>query len=299
MRLAFATCEELPDLDPDDRLAVGALGALGIEVQPIIWTGPDLSWDGIDACVLRSTWDYHRRFDEFSLWIAQASSHVPVINDPKIVEWNAHKFYLRDLHLRGVPVVESEWLESGDAVDLDALLRQRHWNDAVIKPVYGASAHGIVRVGERGVAIDVAQSHLATLLSEQDAIVQPFLPAIEHYHERALTFFGGSFSHAVTKAPFMHAYSSVRQRAERLPGASGEKPAQATPEEVAVAESALAVVPGNPVYARVDVVRDDEGAVRVLELEVIEPTLYLYAHPEAPARFARALRDALSSGVCA
>jgi hypothetical protein len=117
--------------------------------------------------------------------------------------------------------------------------------------------------------------------------LQPYLSTVSTHHERALVFIGGDYSHSVTKMPFMHANADLRRRAYLPPGASGESPVEATSEEIAVAVSALDVVPRRPVFARVDLIRNGEAPC-VLEVELIEPTLYLYANP--PAAESLALR---------
>ncbi|MBV8722000.1 MAG: hypothetical protein JO277_07610 [Candidatus Eremiobacteraeota bacterium] len=290
----FATCEALPASDPDDRLAADALGAMGVAVRPAIWTDPSVDWSAADACVLRSTWDYHRHAERFAIWIDAVSRATHLINPANVVRWNAHKFYLRELESRGVPVVASAWLARGTPVDLSSILEERGWHDAILKPAFGASAHGVVRVGDNGISVCDAQPYAAELLREQDAIVQPYLDSVVDYHERALVFFGGTYSHAVTKAPFMHAGAPLADRAHVPPGTSGEEPVDATAGEIAVATRALEASPGGHAYARVDVVRDADWQVRVLEVELIEPTLYLYAHPQAPTRFASAIVAAMT-----
>lgn len=293
----FATCEELPGSDPDDRLAAEALAERGIAVRPAVWTDPGVDWGAADACVLRSTWDYHRLADRFAAWIDSVSRVTQLINPAGVVAWNTHKFYLRDLERSGVPVVTSEWLARGDAVDLAAVLERRGWDDAIIKPAFGASAHGVLRVGTPGESMGEAQRYVQSLVLEQDAIVQPYLETVNDYHERALVFFNGCYSHAVTKAPFMHAGAPLAERAHVPPGTSGEEPVDATGEEIAVGLQALEASPPGHAYARVDVVRDGDWRVRVLEVELIEPTLYLYAHSQAPSRFASAIAAAMSDRV--
>lgn len=285
----FATCEELPGFDPDDELAARALADLGVRVRPAVWTDAAVDWGSADLCVLRSTWDYHRRPNEFARWIDDVARRTHLVNPPNVVRWNAHKFYLRDLQRRGVAVVPSEFLERGSVTDLAELLQHRNWQEAVLKPAHGASAHGVMHVRRDAAQIREGDEYLRTLLQSGDAIVQPYLESIATHHERALTFIGDRYSHAVTKAPFMHANARLGERAALPPGASGEVPVTATDDEIAVATQALRASPPGHVYARVDVVRDDDGRPCILEVELIEPTLYLYAEPSAPARLARAI----------
>ncbi|HZZ00441.1 MAG TPA: hypothetical protein VFE36_12800 [Candidatus Baltobacteraceae bacterium] len=285
----FATCEELPGFDPDDALAAVALAELGVQVRPAVWTDASVDWGAADLCVLRSTWDYHRQPGEFGRWVDAVSQRTRLINPPAVVRWNAHKFYLRDLHESGVPIVPSEFLERGSAVDLVELMQRRNWQEVVLKPAHGASAHGVMHVRRDAAQVSEGNAYLRELLSTGDAIVQPYLESIATQHERALAFIDGTYSHAVTKAPFMHAHARLGDRAGMAPGASGEVPVAATEDEIAVASAALRASPPGHAYARVDVVRDDEGHSCILEVELIEPTLYLYADPSAPSRFARAI----------
>lgn len=284
----FVTCEELPGFDPDDELAAKALAELGVRVRPAVWTDTSVDWGSADVCVLRSTWDYHTRPVDFARWVDDVSQQTHLVNPPWVVRWNAHKFYLRDLERRGIPVVPSEWLERGTAVDLPELLLRRNWHEAVIKPAHGGSAHNVMHVRRDPERIREGNAHLAELLKTGDAIVQPYLKSIATHHERALVFIDGRYSHAVTKAPFMHASQRLGDRASMPPGSSGEVPVAATAGEIAVATEALRASPPGHVYARVDVVRDDDRLC-ILEVELIEPTLYLYAEPSAPLRLARAI----------
>jgi glutathione synthase/RimK-type ligase-like ATP-grasp enzyme len=295
MQCLFATCDELPGFDPDDQLAAFELEKLGVAVRPAVWSDPSVNWGAADLCVLRSTWDYHRRSDDFTRWIDDVSRRTQLINPAGIVRWNAHKFYLRELQRAGVAVVASEWLERGTPVDLAMLLQARGWGEAVVKPARGASAQGVVHVRRTPEGLAAGEAYLRDLLTHGDAIVQPYLESIATHHERALTFIGGAYSHAVTKAPFMHAHARLGDRAGMPPGASGEVPVEARDDELRLATAALRASPPGHVYARVDVVRDDEGRLCVLEVELIEPTLYLYADRSAPARLARAIVERSSS----
>lgn len=288
----FATCEELPGFDPDDELAARALAEFGVRVRPAVWTDRSVDWGAADLCVLRSTWDYHRRPKEFARWVDDVGRRTRLVNPRNVVRWNAHKFYLRDLQRRGVPVVPSEFLERGSAVELSEVLQRRNWQEGVLKPAHGASAQGVMHVRRDAAHVREGDEYLRALLRSGDAIVQPYLRSIATHHERALTFIDGRYSHAVTKTPFMHAKARLGDRAGLPPGSSGEVPIVATDDEIALAMQALQASPPGCVYARIDVVRDDQRRPRILEVELIEPTLYLYAEPSAAARFARAIVDA-------
>ena len=290
--IAIATCSQLPDLDPDDHLFVKALENLGARVTAVAWNDPGHDWGQSELCVVRSTWDYHKDPQGFLSWIHHASHKTKLLNPPDVLRWNIHKFYLKDLAKAGVAIVPTFWLRRRANADLRELLDCLGWSEAVIKPAHGASADGVlhVRSGER----ESGQVYLTSLLKQQDALLQPYLPTISSHHERALVFIGGEFSHAVTKMPFMHAGSDVSLRAALPPGASGEMPVEATEAEIAVATRALEASPPGHVFARVDVVNDGTSP-RVLEVELIEPTIYFYACPKAAEKLADAVVEYAAS----
>jgi glutathione synthase/RimK-type ligase-like ATP-grasp enzyme len=289
---ALVTCAQLPNLDPDDRLLREALVECGADVSAEVWSDPTVDWQSADVCVVRSTWDYHKKHSEFDRWIDVVSKTTCLLNPAPALRWNSHKFYLRELERRGVPIVPTVWVERGDSVPLNTLLERAGWADAVIKPAYGASADGIIRVGRSDAEQERGALLFRRLVEEQDVLVQPYLSSIAEDLERALVFIDGRYSHAVTKQPFMHAESDLAQRSFEPPGTSGEIPVEATALEIQAAHDALSESPNGHVYARVDLVRDSES-LRIMEVELIEPTLYLYAHPPA----ARALAGAILARV--
>jgi glutathione synthase/RimK-type ligase-like ATP-grasp enzyme len=284
INVAIATCSQLPELDPDDLLFAQAVERLGARVTAAIWNDTAVDWGSSELCVVRSTWDYHRDATRFLAWVDDVGGKTALLNPPEILRWNSHKFYLRELHEAGVATVPTFWLRRGDAPDLGDLLDWLGWPEAVIKPAHGASADGVlhVRPGELG----SAQVYLNSLIEQQDALVQPFLATISTYHERALVFIAGEFSHAVEKMPFMHANLDLAQRSRLPPGAAGEVPVEATADEISLGRRALEACPPGHIFARVDVVHDGVR-LRVLEIEMIEPTLYFYARPAAAEELAR------------
>ena len=288
IKCAIATCSQLPDLDPDDRLLGQALIELGARVSASVWTDPSVAWGSADVCVIRSTWDYHRQPAEFDRWIDAVSTITCLLNPAHVIRWNSHKFYLRELERRGIPIVPTVWVAREEVVDLRTVLDQSGWPEVVIKPAYGASADGILRIGLDDLKSGHGESQFRQLLEDQDVLVQPYLSTIAEHLERALVFIDGEYSHAVTKMPFMHANSDLAQRSLEPPGTSGEIPVQATAKEIELAIHALGEAPAGHVYARVDLVRYADS-IRVIEVELIEPTLYLYAHPLAAVQLARAI----------
>jgi len=283
---AFATYADLPQLDPDDGLAADACIAVGIDVVPAVWDDPAVDWSRFDACVVRSTWDYPRRAEGFAAWIDRVEAATSVWNRPATLRWNMHKGYMRDLAARGVPIVPTAIVERRTPLDLDEFLRARAWSDAIVKPAHGAATLGVRRVESSPASVALAQRHVDELLADVDVLVQPFLRSVTAYRERALVFIDGEYSHAATKEPF---------QGLEVAGHAGERPVTATREEIALAERALAAIEGDHLYARVDLVRDDADAPVVIEVELIEPSLFLAMHPPAAARLAAALAKRLDA----
>ncbi len=283
MRVALATCRPVPALTDDDRLLPPALAALGAQAEAVSWDDGAADWSRYDRVVLRSVWDYHLRSDAFGAWLAAREREgAAMCNPPALVRWNAHKSYLRELGAGGVATIETAWLTRGSATALGALMDGRGWAEVVVKPAVSASAYRTFRAGRAEAA--ARQADLDAILAEGDALVQPFAPEIAE-GEWSLVFLGGAFSHAVRKRP---AASDFRVQEELGGRASTEDPG---PALVAQAQAALAAAPGRAAYARVDgIVRG--GAFVLMELELIEPVLYLARHPEAPARLAAAILTA-------
>ena len=287
-RIALATYATLPGLNDDDRLLVSALDTQGVTAVPVVWDARDAAWGEFQGVLVRSCWDYHRRLPEFLAWIARLErAGIPLWNPPAVLRWNSHKTYLRDLAARGVRIVPTRWLVRGEPCGLSDLLRREAWSEAVVKPAVSASAHSTWRTSILAAIPD--QPRLDDELEKGDVLLQPLVPEVLDPGEWSLVFFGGRFSHAVRKRPAAGDY-----RVQWEFGGSAD--ARTAPHElIADAERVLAAVPGAPLYARVDGVAR-EGRLMLMELELIEPHLFLGWDPGAAARLATAVRDALAAG---
>jgi glutathione synthase/RimK-type ligase-like ATP-grasp enzyme len=276
----LVTCENVPALDPDDRLLLDELRNRGLSVSIGVWSDPAVHWRASRLCVLRSTWDYHRRHREFLAWLESAARVTTVRNDPSLLRWNSHKSYLRDLERCGVRVVPTAWIARGSKRNLSELARRNHWSDLVMKPAHGAAAHDVRLVRANAAALASGQAHLDRMTQYQDVLVQPYLDAVVGYGERALIFIAGRYSHAVVKKPFDNVLAIGDAQSLRV---------EADAVEIATAAKALGAVPGRPLYARVDLLRDDSQNVCVSEVELIEPALYLGVDASARRVFADAI----------
>jgi glutathione synthase/RimK-type ligase-like ATP-grasp enzyme len=281
VNIAFVTSAAHPDLTPDDQLAVAQLEKRGARVTGAIWNDPSVDWMRFDSIIVRSTWDYHHRAAEFRSWIdARGAAGSPMWNPPAVLRWNMEKTYLRDLENAGVPIVPTEWLLKGTKPDLGELLAERGWLDAVVKPVISAAATRTWRVSHAA-ALDVA-TQLTELLGAGDVMVQPFVPEIQTRGEWSLMFIDGDFSHAVRKMPTEGDF--------RVQTGFGGRSITDHPDAqvIRAAQRVLDVAPSPWLYARVDGIETDAGFV-LLELEMLEPSLF-FAHTESGAeRFAEAI----------
>jgi glutathione synthase/RimK-type ligase-like ATP-grasp enzyme len=285
-RVAFITCSSLPDLQPDDALAAAGLARLGITVEAAVWSDPAVRWSGWDALILRSSWDYHVRAPEFLAWLESIEREgIAIWNAPATVRWNADKRYLLELSEAGIEVVPTIRLARGAGTDLSKLLESRDWRRAVVKPSISAGAHRtwVVHRSE----LDGARERLEQDLAAADVLIQPFLSEIQSEGEWSLVFFEGEFSHAVIKHP---ATGDFRVQEEF--GGFAE-PAPAPVALIDAGNQAIRSAPGPTLYARVDgcVV---SGGFQLLELELIEPSLFLDKDPGAARRFASAIAHRLA-----
>lgn len=279
--VAFVTYREHPQLTSDDRPLTAELERLGWGAGAYCWDEPGVHWAGFAAVVLRSCWDYHLRPDEFLDWLAMLdASGATLWNPTAVVRWNLDKHYLRELEAGGVAIPGTAWFEARQIPDLQGLLEERGWMDVVIKPTVSAAGHETWRSGVAQARAD--QVRLNHLVATGGVLIQEFIPEVVTQGELSLVYLAGHYSHAVRKRP---AAGDFRVQ-ERFGGSSD--PDQATATARAAAERALAAVPGDWLYARVDGVERD-GAFLVMELEVIEPSLFLAGAPDAARRFAQGI----------
>lgn len=274
-RIALSTGAAWPDLAFDDQPLAPALAAAGLEPVIAIWDDPTVDWAAFDLVVIRSTWDYHLHVDRFLAWAAAVAAVTPLLNPLPLVRWNAHKHYMRDLAAAGIPIVPTAFSGPNDRIDLGALMVRDGWHEVVIKPAVSASAYQTVR-GTRAMLADL-QIHLDAV---DVALLQPYLPAVEGYGERALVFFDGVFSHAARKPPALSTAGPERDLVDIVPASAGE---------LALARTVLDYLGDPLLYTRVDLIALADGSLAVMEVELVEPSLYLPQHPPAAAAFAAAI----------
>ena len=265
----------------DDGLLQAALLRRGLTSVRIDWADQSVDWSTFRCAVFRTTWDYFERFAEFTAWLSRIERQTRVCNPISTIRWNMDKHYLADLERRGVPVVPSRFLERGSTRTLIDVLEEAGWDEAVIKPCVSGAARHTYRVNRR--TATEHQPLLTSLLAEEAMIVQPFQADIGRTGEDTLMVFGGRYSHAVRKV--------AKAGDFRVQDDFGGKVYEYHPtaEQIELAERAAAVCSPVPVYGRADMVRGNDGRLAIMELELIEPELWLRLHPPAADTFADAV----------
>jgi glutathione synthase/RimK-type ligase-like ATP-grasp enzyme len=257
----------------------GALGAHGFEVDSRPWTDVgDLG--GFDAVLPLVAWGYHARYaDWLALLDRLDSMGVPTVNPTPLLRWNGDKSYLIELVDAGVPTVPTRIAQCLDEGDLDAARAAFGTDILVVKPAISASADGAHKLGPG--------DPLPADARGRRMLVQPWMASVTTAGEYSLMLFGGTVSHCIVKRPKTGDF-----RVQPHLGGS-EVPCTPPPGAEALARAALAAAPAEAAYARVDMIEDSAGGLRIMELELIEPALWLQHSPDQGAAFASAIRRAI------
>lgn len=272
-RLAWVTTGEARGRDEDEPLALAALERTGVRVEVVDWDDAEVDWSAFDRVVLRSAWDYPQRLTQFRAWLDAVDAVTELVNPPAPVRWSMDKGYLAELEEAGVPITPTVFVPPGTDPTFPS-------GGFVVKPAVGAGSVGAASYTAE--QHDAATEHVARLHADgQVVLVQPFLASVATEGEWPLVFLDGRFSHAASKRVALPEAGSV----EDLFAEETNAPHEATDEQVAVAQAAVEVVAarfGTPTYARIDLVRADDGTSCVLEVELVEPSLFL-PHADAGA----------------
>lgn len=283
--VTLVTYSKFPDLVPDDFFLRDALAERGFTVRAAVWDDPSVDWSASKVTVCRSLWDYFRKPLEFEAWIERVNVQTHLLNSAQTMKWNMHKGYLLDLLSRGIQTVPTHFCSAGTFVDVAAVCKANDWPDVVIKPAISGSSVGARRLKREQFGRE-AQDHIEDLLKHGDVMIQPYLAAVETERERSCIFIGDAFTHAILKAPFnAGAAGDVETRELR---------ADLSNEEFDFARSVLDVLDEPTVYARVDFVPTGSGP-QLMELELIEPSLFFEFAPHAAQSFADVLLGVLDS----
>ncbi len=274
MQLRVATCMTLPEPDTDAEPLAAALVAGGFDACWTAWDDPAADWDAAIPTLIRSTWNYALAIDAYLAWIDRVAAVAPLVNPRDVVHANVRKRYLLELRARGVPIVPTTLVELGGTL---ASISYR----CVIKPEVGGGSLD-ARAFDAG--DPAALAHLAALTRTGAALVQPYVASVDDYGERSLIWIDGELTHSIRKTP---RFSGDSERVD------GPFPIATAERDVALA--ALAPYADRILYGRVDVAHDVRGQPMVMELELVEPSLFFARHAPALERYVCALRRRLTA----
>ena len=268
----------------DYELSFDAMAAQGWDVETVAWRDPDIDWNSYDAVYLCTAWDYPLHFDEFNALLQKIEdSSAILVNELSLVNWNTRKTYLRDLESGGADIVPCLWRTGIDVAEIPDWFAAHGTDTVVIKPEVGANANDTFVL--RNPVDEDTQALLLAAFSHSAFFVQPFIENIKSEGEFSLFYFGGDYSHAILKTP---AEGDFRSQEEYGSAITSVQPEAAM---LAAGDKIVALVAPQPVYVRVDLIRGPDGKFLLMELELIEPSLYLRTDETAAARFAAAFES--------
>ncbi len=279
---AFLTLAEPGDYVIDDERVYEPLSDLGWQIEAVPWNRPDVAWEDFDLVVIRSSWDYTQDLDGFVAVLTDIDRRTRLENGLPLVRWNLYKTYLRELEAAGVPTVPTVWRERLRPGDLQGLFDTIDSEEVVIKPVVGANAEGAYRLDAEGVR--QRASEVEAYYADRALQAQPLACAVLDEGEYSLFYFNGEHSHTILKTPKSKDFRVQEEHGGIIRAVSGDAALRVA------GQATLDALEAPPLYLRADFVRsNDGGSYWLMELELVEPSLYLRMDPEAPGNFARAI----------
>lgn len=280
--IAFLSMDSLDEFVSYDQLVIDRLKDLGIRAVEVSWRARTPDWGQFELVVIRTPWDYQKDAPGFLQVLEQIEqSSAKLLNSLETVKWNIRKTYLQDLESRGIQVIPTQWLQSPSASELSSLRRRLNSDCFVVKPVVGANADNAYRCFPE-TPIRLFED-AERVYSGQTVLAQPFISSVTETGEYSLIYFNGEYSHSVLKRP--------KQGDFRVQEEHGGEVVACHPNAdirhlgLACMES----LPFRTLYGRADIVRLDDGTPAIMELELIEPSLYVSFDDAAPGRFAQAI----------
>jgi len=286
MKIALASCSELPGWEIDDAPLIDSLKEKGVDIHRPAWTD-DVDWTQFDATIIRTTWDYHLNIDAFLEW----SGKVPrLYNNAEIVKWNANKSYLKEMESKGAVIAKTAWIPINTKCCIEEIMDDFGSTYGFIKPQIGACASDTFRFKQD--EFEKAQSFLNERLS-MEMMVQPYIESVETIGELTAIYIGGQFSHGVQKIPVKGDY-----RVQDDFGAQ-DMPYAFTEDEIALMDELLTLVPQHEslVYARFDFLKSNDDELLLNELELIEPSLFFRHCPKAAHLFADVIINVVKNSL--
>ena len=298
-RIALITADAARERDEDMAPLLEACEQVGIDAEVVSWNAPKLDLSGFNAAVLRSPWDYAEQLQKFLSWCDRCATQTLLLNPLEVVRWNIDKHYLADLAGAGIACVPSTFAEPDehDAISIISTFLETHARAAefVVKPAVGAGSRGACRFARAD--MDAASAHAAALLDAgRSVLIQPYLARVDARGETSLLYFDGDFSHAIRKGPLLRPGGAATNELFAPEAITARVP---TKGERSLGDAVVADVRRRfpdlaPLaYVRVDLLHDDADEPCVLELEMVEPSLFFAHGADSSERFARCLMQRL------
>lgn len=278
MRIAYVSCKELPEADFDEQPLVEGLIKAGHGVVIVAWDDETVDWARFDLALIRATWNYAHMVEEFEAWIDRAGGLTTLVNSSETLKWNLHKEYLCELSDAGVPIIPTVFADRYISLGVEEVVGREGWSKIVIKPTVSGGSYKTKVFDLAEGELESAQAFFDEMIGERDMMIQRYMPSVDTVGETALVVIGGELTHAIGKRPrFDHQEEEVYLREE------------ISDEMRAFAERVLGAAGKEYLYARVDIIPDDDGAMMLSELEMLEPSLFFPQFPAAVDAFVDAV----------
>ncbi|MDF2180115.1 hypothetical protein P2G88_17815 [Aliiglaciecola sp. CAU 1673] len=279
-RCAFLSMDNLEGYFVYDELCYQPMAEAGWHTEAVSWRDKTVDWSTYDVVVIRSPWDYQKDPKAFMACLERIVASGTVLENPlPLVRWNLDKSYLKEMQKAGIPIVPTLWQRQFEADVLQDAFDEFGCEELVVKPLLSANADDTFRLTKAGFRYDLET--LSELFEQREHMIQPFVEAVIAEGEYSLFYFGGNFSHAILKRPKAEDFRVQEEHGGQLQAIHPE------PALLAIAEKTLAAMPDTTLYARLDYVRIQESAsgFALMELELIEPSLYFNMDADSPQRF--------------
>lgn len=276
-KCAFLTLENRADFFIYDYLLIEPLEALGWSVEEIPWNRSNVEWGRFDAVVIRSTWDYQNTPEKFLSTLEEIESVTSLYNPVGICRWNLNKRYLLDLQNKGVQIVPTHWLNGLTKRSIESVFEKATAERLVAKPLVGANADDTFVLELKDSA---SWKDAMSVFEDRETIVQPFIDSIQVEGEYSLFYFGGHYSHAIVKRPADGDFRVQEEHGGII------RPVHPVEDLVHAGNQAIEAIEKTLLYARVDLVRLKSGHPALIEMELIEPSLYFEQGPKSAEMFA-------------
>jgi hypothetical protein len=289
--IAFLSTDDLEDYFVWDNLLIQPFSQHGVHVDVISWHATDIDWSQYDAVIVRSTWDYQEHADAFIDKLIEITKHDTVLINPlSLMQWNISKRYLQILQTQGITIIPSVFFDSVAISDIYAQFAYFDTQEIIIKPLISANSDNTFRLDHTNLMAQAGP--LSNIFSTTPCVIQPFLDSVINEGEYSLFYFNGEYSHTIRKVPKSGDF--------RVQEEHGGELITVIPDELQLSAAAkvLAALPEKSLYARVDLIRNPraqkEDIWQLMEVELIEPSLYFNMDEASPKRFVQATLNYLA-----